>query len=87
MSNLEDKELECQVCGNKFVFSVGEQEFFQEKGLQNVPKTCPACREKKRRGEKIEIKESCSICGKEGIFRKKIHAEKILCQDCAKKIA
>ena len=29
----EDKTLECRVCGQEFIFSAGEQEFYQQKGL------------------------------------------------------
>ena len=30
----EDKTLVCKDCGNEFVFTAGEQEFYAEKGLQ-----------------------------------------------------
>lgn len=39
-----DKILTCSECGNQFVFTAGEQEFYQLKGFQNEPKRCPACR-------------------------------------------
>ena len=29
---MTDKTLVCRDCGSEFVFSVGEQEFYQEKG-------------------------------------------------------
>ena len=41
---MEDKTLTCQDCGNEFVFTAGEQEFYQTKGFNNEPKRCPACR-------------------------------------------
>ena len=84
--NLKNQGLICEICGKNFVFSKGEQEFFAEKGLENVPKSCPECRAKKRAGEKIAIEEKCSICGKTGAFRKKIDAEKLICSDCISKI-
>ena len=31
----EDKTLVCKDCGNEFVFTAGEQEFYAEKGFQN----------------------------------------------------
>jgi hypothetical protein len=43
-----DKLLVCEDCGNKFVFDVGEQIFFKEKGFTE-PKRCPTCRKKVRR--------------------------------------
>ena len=29
---MEDKTLVCKDCGKEFIFTVGEQEFFKEKG-------------------------------------------------------
>ena len=40
----EDKTLVCQDCGNEFVFTAGEQDFYKEKGLDNEPKRCVECR-------------------------------------------
>ena len=31
----EDKTLVCKDCGQEFVFTAGEQEFYAEKGFQN----------------------------------------------------
>lgn len=44
----EDKTLTCRDCGNEFVFSASEQEFFAQKGFQNEPTRCQACRAKRR---------------------------------------
>ena len=33
----EDKTLVCKECGNEFIFSAGEQEFYAERGFQNEP--------------------------------------------------
>ena len=44
----EDKTLTCRDCGNEFVFSASEQEFFAQKGFQNEPSRCPACRAARR---------------------------------------
>lgn len=35
---MEDKILACQDCGKDFIFTVGEQEFYKEKGFDNEPK-------------------------------------------------
>ncbi|GAA0746929.1 zinc-ribbon domain-containing protein [Clostridium oceanicum] len=40
---MADKTLVCQDCGNEFVFTEGEQEFYNEKGFQE-PKRCTECR-------------------------------------------
>ncbi len=45
---LSDKTLTCEECGNPFIFSVGEQEFFASRGFTNVPKRCPEDREARR---------------------------------------
>ena len=34
---MTDKTLVCRDCGSEFVFSVGEQEFYKEKGFTNEP--------------------------------------------------
>ncbi len=41
----EDKTLVCKECGNEFVFTAGEQEFYAEKGFTNEPQRCKACRQ------------------------------------------
>ena len=45
---LEDKKIICKDCGKEFIFSVGEQEFFKEKGFENDPVRCPECRRAKK---------------------------------------
>ena len=45
---MEDKTLVCQDCGAEFVFTVGEQEFYKEKGFDNEPKRCKECRSKRK---------------------------------------
>ena len=43
----EDKSLTCKDCGNEFVFSAGEQEFYSKQGF-NEPVRCKACRDAKK---------------------------------------
>lgn len=78
-------ELKCKFCGKEFIFTKREQEFYKEKGLQNIPKACPNCREKRKTGEKIDIIVKCDNCGKTGTFRKQIDAKRVLCEDCYNK--
>ena len=33
----EDKTLVCKDCGNEFVFTAGEQEFYASRGFENEP--------------------------------------------------
>ena len=46
--NFVDKTLRCRECGSDFVFTAGEQEFYQQKGLMNQPSRCPSCRAARR---------------------------------------
>ncbi|MBO7393708.1 MAG: zinc-ribbon domain-containing protein [Abditibacteriota bacterium] len=41
---MEDKIIKCKDCGQDFVFTVGEQEFFADKGF-GEPVRCKSCRE------------------------------------------
>ncbi len=41
---MEDKKIICKDCGAEFVFTVGEQEFYKEKGFDNDPVRCADCR-------------------------------------------
>ena len=44
----EDKTLKCKECGAEFVFTAGEQEFYAERGFQNEPQRCKACRDARK---------------------------------------
>ena len=43
----EDKEIVCKLCGKKFIFTVGEQEFYASKNFPE-PKHCKGCAKKRR---------------------------------------
>lgn len=45
---MEDKKITCKDCGKEFVFTVGEQEFYKEKGFENSPVRCPECRKARK---------------------------------------
>jgi len=49
---MSDKEIKCSECGEVFVFTEKEQEFFKTKDFQD-PKRCIKC----RKGRKIDISE------------------------------
>lgn len=66
----QDKTLECRDCGDEFVFTVGEQEFYASRGLMNEPTRCPACRQQRRQqrdsaqGAPRQLHEvTCAECG------------------------
>src|SRR5512135_2150764 len=43
VSQFADRVLQCRDCGNEFVFSAGEQEFYATRGFSE-PTRCPDCR-------------------------------------------
>lgn len=49
---MQDKIIKCRDCGQEFVFTAGEQDFFAQKGFSE-PTRCSACRvaRKNSRGE------------------------------------
>lgn len=71
-----DKVLACVDCGDRFIFSHGEQEFFKSRGLEHEPKRCVGCRRARRAkrpitaeslenppGERKVFEITCSECG------------------------
>lgn len=69
---LADKTLTCKDCGSSFTFTVGEQEFYKSRGLQNEPGRCPECRAAKRQSRyrgygqpRTMHKAVCAKCGAE----------------------
>ena len=64
----EDKELTCKDCGKTFVFTAGEQEFYAERGFQNEPQRCKACRDARKaatRAPREMFTAVCAECGGE----------------------
>ena len=49
---MEDKKIICKDCGKEFIFTVGEQEFYKEKGFENDPVRFPDCR-RARKAQKM----------------------------------
>lgn len=73
--NIEDKDIACIDCGKDFIWTVGEQIFFRDKGLQNPPKRCKDCKQAKTHRlnailnatetgikQKIEVAVYCAKC-------------------------
>lgn len=62
----EDKTLVCKQCNNEFVFTSGEQEFYNERGFQNEPQRCKTCRDERKaasRSPKQYFEAVCADCG------------------------
>jgi CxxC-x17-CxxC domain-containing protein len=89
----EDKNLQCRECGQMFVFSAGEQEFYQQKGLLNEPGRCPTCRQRRRqsmgadRGPREMHAIVCAECGKEDQVPFLPRNDKpVYCSDCFERV-
>ena len=89
----EDKTLVCKDCGQEFVFSAGEQEFYASHGFENEPQRCKECREKRKNSLKNGSPKEyftavCAECGREAKvpFQPK-DGRPVYCSECfAKKI-
>ena len=46
--DFQDRPIECIDCHQSFVFTAGEQEFYDRKGFKEVPKRCKPCREQRK---------------------------------------
>ena len=88
-----DKVLVCKDCGNEFVFSASEQEFYAEKGFTNEPGRCAPCRSAKKaqvrsngrtgRPQREMFPATCASCGKETTVPFQPSGEKpVYCRDC-----
>ena len=62
----EDKTLVCKECGNEFVFTAGEHEFYAEKGFQNEPQRCKSCRDARKNAAKAPKERHETVCAKCG---------------------
>ena len=87
----EDKTLVCKECGNEFVFTAGEQEFYAERGFQNEPQRCKACRDARKnaaRGPR-EILHRCLRCLRrrgQGSLRARESDRPVYCSECFAKM-
>jgi len=83
----QDQKLICEGCGCEFIFTIGEQEFYAEKGLTNKPKRCTDCRKlRKQKGKKDLHDATCTKCGAQTqVPFKPIEGKDVLCRDCFKK--
>ena len=85
-----DRDVLCVDCGLEFVFSAGEQQFFQEKGFTNEPKHCKQCKAK-REGttgrRRSETRVICSECGSDTTVPfKPTQGRPVMCRTCFGKI-
>ena len=87
---LADKTLVCRDCGQEFIFTIGEQEFYMSRGLQNEPGRCPTCRaarkEERRSGysqPRQMFSVICASCGVETTVPFEPREERpVYCKEC-----
>ena len=89
----EDKTLICKECGEEFVFTAGEQEFYAEKELKNEPQRCKACRDARKKARRAErparemFTTTCASCGGEATVPfKPTEGRDVLCSECFAKL-
>ena len=86
----EDKTLVCRDCGSEFVFTVGEQEFYAERGFSKEPQRCISCIKRRKsgtaeRGSAVLYEIVCSKCGEvEKIPFEPRHDRPVFCGKCYK---
>jgi Probable zinc-ribbon domain len=54
MTHELDKLLSCTTCGDGFIFSAGEQELHQLRGIADPPRQCPRCRRGRPQGTRAD---------------------------------
>lgn len=78
ISDFQDRSITCVDCSEPFVWTVGEQVFFHDKGLKNEPKRCKPCKQAKNDRlaaisaaqvsgikQRIEVTVNCAQCGEQ----------------------
>ncbi len=86
----------CRDCGNEFVFSAGEQEFYSNKGFENEPLRCPPCRAARKhsrakgvngqKGFEPLVEVVCDSCGAPTkVPFKPTQGKPVYCRDCYEK--
>ncbi len=97
MTEFQDKTLACRDCGNDFVFTAGEQDFYSKKGFENEPVRCGQCRSSRKRSSgngkassssspkafKPLVEVVCESCGvSTKVPFKPTQGKPVFCRDC-----
>ena len=90
----EDRTLVCEDCGEEWVFSADEQQFFNERGYQ-TPKRCKPCRQKRKMSrtdsssgfsERKLYDVTCADCGEQTQVPFEPKGDRpVYCRDCYRK--
>ncbi|MFZ2021694.1 MAG: CxxC-x17-CxxC domain-containing protein [Terracidiphilus sp.] len=84
--------MKCIDCEADFVFTAGEQLFFESKQFEHVPKRCKQCKAKRSRGSRrpvrSETRTTCAECGLETTVPfKPTMGRPVLCRACFQNVA
>lgn len=86
----EDKNLTCKECGEEFVFTAGEQEFYAQRGFQNEPQRCKNCRDARKNASRQSREMHtavCAACGAEAKVPFQPRNDRpVYCSDCFAKM-
>ena len=86
----EDKTLKCKECGQDFVFTAGEQEFYAQRGFENEPQRCKDCRVARKsvsRTNRETYTATCASCGAEAKVPFKPRDDRpVYCSECFAKM-
>ena len=93
---LSDRILICTECGGEFIFTVGEQEFFNARGFANEPKRCRSCRAVRRTEQRGGTYQDspremypivCADCGADAMVPFRPRGDRpVYCSDCFSKM-
>lgn len=92
----QDKTINCRDCGEEFVFTAGEQEFYAQKGFENEPTRCKPCRGRRKtsgggggragydaRPQRELFTVTCDDCGQETQVPFRPSQDRpVYCRDC-----
>lgn len=82
-----DKVLVCRDCGEEFVFTAGEQEFYAQRGFTKDPQRCYSCRKRRKHSTDenttVLYEIVCAKCGEiEQIPFEPRHNRPVYCGKC-----
>lgn len=78
----KDKTLTCRDCGQQFVFTAGEQDFYASRGFTNEPTRCPDCRASRKASRGYGDSQSGSGYGGGGPRRERREMHTAICAQC-----
>lgn len=84
----EDKTLVCKDCGEQFVFTAGEQEFYASRDFKNEPQRCKPCRDQRKNHSNREMFTAiCAACGSEAkVPFQPSEGRPVYCSECFAKM-